>query len=745
MRQRLGADVDAQTLKRLSELSDGWIAGLHLLSAEPARPVRGQVRGQAQQEKLQPSDPLPADHAHLRAYFEHEVLSRLAPAERAMLERVAPCSRFSAALFATLTDQPHAVGDALQLLNRLESDNVFVVAVEGRDGEIWYRLHPMLRATLLAGFSALDEDRQQEMHARAWVWFRDRGLIADAVRHALQAGLPEAAARLLEQCVLSLFMSGERRNLYALLRQLPQELVDRSATLGLWRARLQLLLHELDACARSLDQLAQAISPARPDQAFMLTVLRASLAVHRDDSLSALALLPQLQQVPAGVDALALGGRNNILSWLYLHQGNYVAARAVQADSPPLVIDGAPLRGTAAGTLQGRCLVGLSHALEGRMEQAERIYREVAAEADACGKACADAYYQAIALLADVLYERNELHEARRLLEDRLDVLERITIPDALLRALRMVAAAHWAVGNRLEALNHLERLEDHAITHGLDRLLAHSLGDQIHMRLQMGEWTQAEALLERLDAVGARHADTGASALGEIDVATARAHVRVDLALGRLDAAAARLAPLIARCEAHGQQRMATHLLALSAALDARRARPQEARTALLEALRRGHRLGLQRTVLAAHPGVRALLQTLLDDKALDPMLAFYAERLLVVPAPMAPPGTAASDSAPATPSTPAAAAATAAATASATPRPEIDALSDRETDILRLLAQAMPNKKIARALGLSPETVKWYLSRIYGKLRVAGRDEAVARMRDLDLLGAAQPDPDA
>lgn len=38
-----------------------------------------------------------------------------------------------------------------------------------------------------------------------------------------------------------------------------------------------------------------------------------------------------------------------------------------------------------------------------------------------------------------------------------------------------------------------------------------------------------------------------------------------------------------------------------------------------------------------------------------------------------------------------------------------------------------------IARALGLSPETVKRYLSRIYAKLQVSGRDEAVARMRDL------------
>ena len=65
------------------------------------------------------------------------------------------------------------------------------------------------------------------------------------------------------------------------------------------------------------------------------------------------------------------------------------------------------------------------------------------------------------------------------------------------------------------------------------------------------------------------------------------------------------------------------------------------------------------------------------------------------------------------------------------------IEPLRDREVEVLRLLLQAMPNKKIARALGLSPETVKWHLSRIYSKLGVTGRDEAVARARDLGLGG--------
>ena len=61
---------------------------------------------------------------------------------------------------------------------------------------------------------------------------------------------------------------------------------------------------------------------------------------------------------------------------------------------------------------------------------------------------------------------------------------------------------------------------------------------------------------------------------------------------------------------------------------------------------------------------------------------------------------------------------------------------MSDRELEVVRLLGHALPNKKIARSLGLSPETVKWHLKNIYGKLGVTGRDEAVARIRDAGLL---------
>jgi ATP/maltotriose-dependent transcriptional regulator MalT len=63
-------------------------------------------------------------------------------------------------------------------------------------------------------------------------------------------------------------------------------------------------------------------------------------------------------------------------------------------------------------------------------------------------------------------------------------------------------------------------------------------------------------------------------------------------------------------------------------------------------------------------------------------------------------------------------------------------DTLSGREREILDMISDGFPNKRIARALAISPETVKSHLKRIFFKLAVANRIEAVSRARSLGLL---------
>jgi DNA-binding NarL/FixJ family response regulator len=62
---------------------------------------------------------------------------------------------------------------------------------------------------------------------------------------------------------------------------------------------------------------------------------------------------------------------------------------------------------------------------------------------------------------------------------------------------------------------------------------------------------------------------------------------------------------------------------------------------------------------------------------------------------------------------------------------------LSDREPEVLGLLARGMPNSQIAHKLALSPKTVRNHVSNIFTKLQVNGRTEAMWRARAAGLGG--------
>ncbi len=324
-------------------------------------------------------------------YFEREVLSRLAPDEAELLVRAASCERFTASLCEALGEQAMGEGEILALLTRLEQENLFITPAQGPEREAWYRLHPLLRETLAQRFRSRSESQQRAVHAAAWRWFHDHRMLEEAVRHAVLAGDADTAADLVQRFADTLMMRGEVRKALGLLRVIPADQVQARPELRLLALRTQMFSRDLDQCAAAADRLEADIPPGDSSLRYRLALLRFSLAVLRDDTQSALALLPQIEAAPADLTALFIGSRNNLLSWLYMHLGDYERARRIQTEAPPLVIDGAPLLGTASGMLNGRCMIGFSHALEGNVIQAERVARDVLREVEQAGHGAAGA------------------------------------------------------------------------------------------------------------------------------------------------------------------------------------------------------------------------------------------------------------------------------------------------------------------------------------------------------------------
>lgn len=213
------------------------------------------------------------------------------------------------------------------------------------------------------------------------------------------------------------------------------------------------------------------------------------------------------------------------------------------------------------------------------------------------------------ALLGEVLYELNDAAGALELIEPRLEVMERVSIPDMRARSALVLARSRWMVGRPLDAIDYLEQSQDHAERMGLDRMLAYVLLEHLQFRLRQGELLLAAGMMASLDALDARHGDVETGRWPDLVAAAARAY-RLLLHGGDLERALPRLEALAELCRRRGRGRRIPYLGLQSAAALRRLGRPDAASVHVRTALRAGHRLGLVRTLLDAHEDVPALLR---------------------------------------------------------------------------------------------------------------------------------------
>jgi LuxR family transcriptional regulator, maltose regulon positive regulatory protein len=683
----IGLALTAQDIAVLESRTEGWIAGLQLaaLSMQGQADVAGFIRS------------FSGSHRFVLDYLAEEVLRRQPGPIQAFLLRTSILDSFCGSLCdALLQAEPGAPPDpgatGQETLEYLERSNLFIVPLDTE--RRWYRYHrlfaDLLRQRLeqsLSGEMAGDEvsaglprargTGAAALHLRASSWYEAHGLPIESFRHAAAAGDIDRAERLISSRKMPLHFRGGVMAVLDWLASLPADVVAGRPSLQVLTAMLSLAAGRTTGVEEALDA-AEAADPARRLTG-RIAAARATLAVTR-------------------------------------YQPDAIMKQSCRAREH-LGPDDGSIRFTAMWTM------AIAHILLGDRASAARLF----AELESGSRAAGEVFFTQLALcgLAEAREMDTRLHEAAQYFRRALESFGENPHPSA--------TEVHFGLARILYEWNDLDAAEEHGeralqlarqYDSTIDRFILSELflarlmlarGNAVAAAARLDE-LMAEArrrgFLHRLPEIAAVHVSVllrldrveAASQLAEaFDLPQGKA--RVFLARGDPSSALALLEPIRSQVEARGWHDERLKLMSVQALAIHAQGREDDALHVLAQAMDQ-----------AAGGG---FIRLFVDEGApMAELLSVAAERGLV-----------------------SAYGSSLRAAFAAEPRtPDEESsqspLSRRELEVLRLIAEGLSNQEICGRLFLALDTVKGHNRRIFDKLEVKRRTEAIARGRELGLL---------
>jgi LuxR family maltose regulon positive regulatory protein len=710
LRGAVGPDLPEAAVAVLAVRTEGWAAGLQLAGLS--------LRGQADVAGFVAS--FSGSHRFVLDYLTEEVLERQPAPVRTFLLETSVLERLSGPLCDAVTGRT----DSQQLLEQVERANLFLVPLDEVRG--WWRYHQLFADLLRARLQQQQPERVPQLHRAAAAWSEARGLADDAVRYALAAGDAAWAARLAERHADELLLHSQGATVQRWLAALPAELVGSRPRLLLAQARLTLLSGRVEGVDDLLDTAEGAFAeaadepyePSTSRAASLLANVPATIALDR-------AYLAELRgdadrAIAFGRQALTEIGEDE---WMlqsnasgYLGVAEWLGGRLAAAER---LLSSTIAQWLRAGERQ--LAVRTCHHLgqvqraQGRLDAALRTYQRALEVAAPPGQPALPSAGMAQVGMAEVAYQRGELDAALEHLTEGLGLCRQLVYTPPLATGLATLAWIRQTHGDSAGALDAIDEAEGVAPSRGVATLLNPAPALRARLLLARGDlaaaarWTKQRGL----------GADDQPSYPHEPEYLVL---ARVLLAQDRPDQALGLLARLRAAAAAQGRLGSLIEIQALWALALAGSGDEAGAVAVLAEALTLacpqgyvrvfadegapmaallGRLVAAQRTVQSAAGGVPldclARLLRAFDAKAAEPRSGRGAAGAV--------PGL-------------------------------VEQLTDRELQVLGLLAAGRSNQRIAGELVVSLDTVKKHVGHLLDKLGAANRTEAVARARELGLL---------
>lgn len=689
---QLSLEVDV--LERVQSKTEGWPAGIRLAS----------LALQQQGDTGQFLKNFGAHSPPLREYLVAEVLSGLSSSTRGQLLTTSILDRFAAPLCEAVWASGNACrpGTGAEFIATLEQRGLFHIPLD--DQGDWFRFHNLFRDLLRARLEdSRDRAEIRQLHLRASRWFEANGLWEDAIRHALAGEDEQSAVAIVGRGRHQLMDSDQWYRLDRWLKLFaPQATRAHAQLLALhcwldlaYWYRLEKLPGDLDQLDGLLDSPGIAQQDARD--------LQMETAVVR----SALSYLTLQPEAAASQTAAALrespAGREFMLSTAIKYKAGALQLLGQSATAEQLLLDHLEAEtfsspGCQACILQTLCYIYWCDAQTIKLSQtADRL--QVISLAHAMPWSLSYARY----FLGVAAYERNEMERAVALLEEIVEGPYRYPVQNVVHCAF-VLSLAWQADGSAERAREIAENTARLTLELGNKEFFALTNAFQAELDLRQGRVNQALQWANKLEPPKLH-------ALFRLFTSELAA-VRVLLGSGensQREQARQRLADLDELMLRSHHRRLRIDLLGMKALMCAN----EGDRDAALAALGGAVRIAQAGQLVRPLVDLGTALLPLLNALDLDPEGLHFVGQ--VIGALHKSEGS---------------------EKGASRKQPLEEPLSQRELEILHLLAERLNNREIAERLYISSGTVKRHAHNIYGKLMVSGRREAVNKALALGLL---------
>ncbi len=681
----MGLDLSVADITALEERTEGWIAGLQLaaISMRGLQDATGFIQS------------FTGSHHFVMDYLVEEVLQRQSESVQSFLLRTSILDRLCGPLCdAVLLD---ATAPGQETLESIERANLFLVPLD--DERRWYRYHhlfaELLRQRLRQGSATVPDGvvtDVTDLHSRASQWYEDHGLETDAFHHAAAANDVARSEHLIRGKGTPLYVRGGLAPVLTWLESLPAPVLDASPSLSVMFATTLSIAGQMTRVEPRLQIAEAALESVVPDDETRDLVgriagLRALLAVLAADPRQLDTIIVQSHRALEYLHPDNLRERAPTLWKLGLalqHQGDRAAAHRAYTEA----ISTSEKSGNVHVNILATTSLGITQELANQLPLATDTYRRVLRlVGDPPGPVACEAHVG----LARIHYEWNELDVAHEHGHLSVHLARQIEIASFVSSEL-FLARLQLAQGDVAGAIASLTRTEQAARQRNFWFRLPEVAAAQVRALLHQGNVAEAAHLAQS----------------HELPLSQARVH----LAQGDPSTALTVLELWRRQVEAKGWEDERLKVMVLQALAHHAHGEKDTAVRLLDDALMLARPGGFIR--LFVDEGLP--MAQLLSEAAAHGVMPDYTGKLLAVfeaekqkredlPCPLA-------------------------------AQPLAVPLSPRELEVLRLIAQGLSNREICARLFLALDTVKGHNRKIFGKLDVQSRTEAMARARELDLL---------